>query len=178
MLMMCDSNPSSRPRANFTSRLDWQVYCRPVLPVSSDRQVTHVQQTATPDRIALHTSAHAHRGGSSRASTAPESSLAAGDYRANRVYYSASRARRSPLPPATSRAATRIIATWAAACHVEHQFGVHLSHKITPLPPVENFPADIGLSIVRSFLARRRLLPRSPRAMALSGMLARIGLWT
>jgi hypothetical protein len=27
----------------------------------------------------------------------------------------------------------------------DHQFGVRLSHKITPLSPVENFPTVIGL---------------------------------
>jgi hypothetical protein len=37
---------------------------------------------------------------------------------------------------------------------------VHLSHKITHLPPVENFPTAIGLSIVLSPLARRRLPTR------------------
>ena len=57
---------------------------------------------------------------------------------------------------------------------IGYQFGVHLSHKITPLPPVENFPIVIGLRcivgvvyvlgyiyIVRSYiatLARRPLL--------------------
>eukprot|EP01046_Picozoa_sp_COSAG06_P042399 COSAG06_NODE_5397_length_3506_cov_144.148518_1_plen_67_part_10 len=33
---------------------------------------------------------------------------------------------------------------------IDHQFGVHLSHKITPLPPIENFSTVIGLSIVLS----------------------------
>eukprot|EP01046_Picozoa_sp_COSAG06_P087104 COSAG06_NODE_33634_length_486_cov_31.922481_2_plen_37_part_01 len=32
----------------------------------------------------------------------------------------------------------------------DYQFGVHLSHKITPLPPIENFSTVIGLSIVLS----------------------------
>ena len=44
---------------------------------------------------------------------------------------------------------------------VDYQFGVHLSHKITPLPPIENFSAVIGLSIVLSPPARRRLPTRS-----------------
>eukprot|EP01046_Picozoa_sp_COSAG06_P072535 COSAG06_NODE_21265_length_763_cov_1.314759_1_plen_36_part_10 len=30
----------------------------------------------------------------------------------------------------------------------DYQFGVHLSHKITALPPIENFSTVIGLSIV------------------------------
>jgi hypothetical protein len=49
----------------------------------------------------------------------------------------------------------------AALSSADYQFGVHLSHKITPLPPVENFPTVIGLSIVLSPLARRRLPTRS-----------------
>ena len=44
---------------------------------------------------------------------------------------------------------------------LDYQFGVHLSHTITPLPPVENFPTVIGLSIVLSLLAWRRLPTRS-----------------
>ena len=46
-------------------------------------------------------------------------------------------------------------------CAVDYQFGVHLSHKITPLPPIENFSTVIGLSIVLSPPARRRLPTRS-----------------
>ena len=42
-----------------------------------------------------------------------------------------------------------------------NQFGVHLSHTITPLPPIENFSTVIGLSIVLSPLTRRRLPTRS-----------------
>ena len=55
-------------------------------------------------------------------------------------------------------------------CSPDHQFGVHLSHKITPLPPVENFPTVIGLSIVRSSLARRRLPSRSPALCPLAAL--------
>ena len=52
----------------------------------------------------------------------------------------------------------------------DHQFGVHLSHKITPLPPIENFSTVIGLSIVLSSCAATP--PNSlRRAMALSGRL-------
>eukprot|EP01046_Picozoa_sp_COSAG06_P062576 COSAG06_NODE_14175_length_1181_cov_36.060074_2_plen_165_part_00 len=42
----------------------------------------------------------------------------------------------------------------AASSRFDYQSGVHLSHKITPLPPIENFPTVIGLSIVLSPLAR------------------------
>ena len=53
-------------------------------------------------------------------------------------------------------------AVQALASEEDYQFDVHLSHKITPLlPPVENFPTVIGLSIVLSPLARRRLPTRS-----------------
>eukprot|EP01046_Picozoa_sp_COSAG06_P119413 COSAG06_NODE_66677_length_253_cov_4.051948_1_plen_50_part_10 len=38
----------------------------------------------------------------------------------------------------------------ARAVLTDYQFGVHLSHKITPLPPIENFSTVIGLSIVLS----------------------------
>eukprot|EP01046_Picozoa_sp_COSAG06_P073628 COSAG06_NODE_22111_length_733_cov_2.009464_2_plen_52_part_01 len=50
----------------------------------------------------------------------------------------------------------------------DYQFGVHLSHKITPLPPIENFSTVIiGLSIVLSSCAATP--PNSlRRAMALS----------
>jgi hypothetical protein len=48
---------------------------------------------------------------------------------------------------------------------LDYQFGVYPSHTITPLPPVENFPTVIGLSIVCSSLARRRLPPRPPHAL-------------
>ena len=41
-------------------------------------------------------------------------------------------------------------AVQALASEEDYQFGVHLSHKITPLLPVENFPTVIGLSIVLS----------------------------
>lgn len=52
----------------------------------------------------------------------------------------------------------------------DYQFGVHLSHKITPLPPIENFSTVIGLSIVLSSCAATP--PNSlRRAMALSGRL-------
>ena len=57
-----------------------------------------------------------------------------------------------------------------AQVHFDYQFGVHLSHKITPLPPIENFSTVIGLSIVLSSCAATP--PNSlRRAMALSGRL-------
>jgi hypothetical protein len=38
---------------------------------------------------------------------------------------------------------------------IGYQFGVHLSHKITPLPPVENFPiVIIGLRCIRRSSAK------------------------
>ena len=60
--------------------------------------------------------------------------------------------------------------TWSINIVYDYQFGVHLSHKITPLPPIENFSTVIGLSIVLSSCAATP--PNSlRRAMALSGRL-------
>ena len=56
---------------------------------------------------------------------------------------------------------TSLVKSAGLLARTDYQFGVHLSHEIAPLPPVENFPTVIGLSIVLSPLARRRLPTRT-----------------
>eukprot|EP01046_Picozoa_sp_COSAG06_P055729 COSAG06_NODE_10332_length_1700_cov_2.635853_3_plen_193_part_00 len=75
---------------------------------------------------------------------------------------SRSRSRSRLRSRSRSRSRSRpILAPWLFGLKRDYQFGVHLSHTVTPLPPIENFPTVIGLSIVLSPLARRRLSTRS-----------------
>ena len=72
-------------------------------------------------------------------------------------------ARNLKLAQTSSRVATTLWRRPRAPPTSNHWTRVHLSHKITPLPPIENFSTVIGLSIVvsRAPPARRRLPTRS-----------------